>query len=254
MAGSGGGSSFKDLFSAHSADYARYRPRYPDSLFDFLAGAAPSRELAWDCGTGNGQAAVQLGHRFQCVWATDPSASQLASAEPHPRVEYRPGSAEHCALPSASAGLVTAAQAFHWFKADAFFEEARRVLHPGGILAFWCYELARITPEIDAIVLRLYSDILGPSWESERKLVEEGYRSVELPMPALATPRFRMTASWELGHLVGYLGTWSALQIYCKRHGRNPIEFVFADLQRAWGPEASRQVEWELSVRAGRRP
>ena len=43
--------SFPDHFSRHAADYARYRPDYPDSLFDYLAAAAPARRLAWDCAT-----------------------------------------------------------------------------------------------------------------------------------------------------------------------------------------------------------
>ncbi len=51
---------FKDHFSDHAADYARYRPDYPDSLFDFLGKAVKHHELAWDGGTGNGQAAVGL--------------------------------------------------------------------------------------------------------------------------------------------------------------------------------------------------
>ena len=38
--------TFKDHFSGHAALYSRYRPTYPEALFDFLAGVAPSRALA----------------------------------------------------------------------------------------------------------------------------------------------------------------------------------------------------------------
>src|SRR5207245_7750338 len=49
------GMSFKDHFSKQAADYAKFRPRYPRELFEYLGNIAPSRQLAWDCGTGNGQ-------------------------------------------------------------------------------------------------------------------------------------------------------------------------------------------------------
>ncbi len=90
-----------------------------------------------------------------------------------------------------------------WFKHDEFFAEANRVLRPTGVLAFWCYELCTITPEIDAVVMKLYKDALGPFWEPERKLVEEGYGSVCLPMQEITPPEFQMTADWSLEHLVG---------------------------------------------------
>lgn len=68
---------FHDHFSKHAVDYARYRPGYPQALFDFLVEQAPGRELAWDCGTGSGQAAIQLAERFQRVIATDASREQI---------------------------------------------------------------------------------------------------------------------------------------------------------------------------------
>lgn len=48
---------FKDYFSGHSGNYSKYRPAYPDSLFEFLALIAPSSAVTWDCVTGSGQAA-----------------------------------------------------------------------------------------------------------------------------------------------------------------------------------------------------
>src|SRR5437762_742522 len=53
-------SGFKDHFSRQAADYAKFRPRYPKELFRWLASVAPETKLAWDCATGNGQAAVAL--------------------------------------------------------------------------------------------------------------------------------------------------------------------------------------------------
>src|SRR5687767_3059098 len=61
--------SFRDYFSAQSDIYARSRPRYPEELFRFLASIVKQKELAWDCGTGNGQAAVSLSRYFKKVMA-----------------------------------------------------------------------------------------------------------------------------------------------------------------------------------------
>ena len=80
--------TFKDHFSRQAADYAKFRPGYPQELFEYLGSIAPSRQLAWDCGTGNGQAAVGLASVFDRVIATDASENQIANAEQHVRVEY----------------------------------------------------------------------------------------------------------------------------------------------------------------------
>ena len=66
--------------------YAEYRPDYPAALFDFIASLALTKKLAWDCATGNGQAAVGLAEHFARVIATDASAEQISHARPHPRI------------------------------------------------------------------------------------------------------------------------------------------------------------------------
>ena len=105
--------SFKDFFSEQSADYARFRPRYPRALFMHISSACSAHGLAWDCGTGNGQAALALSSFFQRVIGTDASENQLKQAEGHPKVSYRLAKAEQSGLDSHSADLITVAQAFH---------------------------------------------------------------------------------------------------------------------------------------------
>ena len=56
--GSVSNDSFKDHFSGHASAYAAFRPSYPPELFEQLAALNTRRERAWDCATGNGQAAV----------------------------------------------------------------------------------------------------------------------------------------------------------------------------------------------------
>ncbi len=247
-------SAFPDHFSAGSPDYARYRPDYPDRLFDYLAGLAPARRRAWDCATGSGQAALGLARRFAQVIATDASAEQIGAARPHRRVRYRVAPAEESGLEGGSVELVTAAQALHWFDRPRFWSEVRRVLVPGGVVAVWCYDLLRAGARVDVAVNRLYRDIVGPYWPADRALVEQGYRTIEFPFEEVEPPSFRMEKRWSLSDLVGYLGTWSATRRYGQVRGEDPIGLVRADLTRAWGPpERVRRIRWDLALRVGRK-
>jgi len=245
--------SFKDYFSGHASDYQKYRPNYPADLFEYLAAIAPGHDLAWDCATGNGQAALGLAPYFQQVIATDASREQIASAAQHAGVEYRVSPAERTDLAAGGVDLVTVAQAAHWFDRPKFYHEVRRVARPGGLLAVWCYELMTITPEIDAVGLRLYRDTLDSFWPPERRLIEEGYRTIEFPFVELSPPPFKMQLRWTLREAVGYLCTWSAVKAYEKQHGVNPLTLYEADFERAWGdPHETRLVTWPLNVRVGR--
>lgn len=247
--------SFHDHFSGHAPAYARARPRYPAELFAALAARAPGRNLAWDAGTGNGQAALGLALFFSRVVATDPSAAQLAEAPAHPRVEYRVGIAAESGLTSCSADFVSAAQAAHWFDLERFYAEAARVLRPGGVLALWCYGLSRVTAEIDGLVERFYHEIVGPYWPPERRHIETGYRDLGFPFPDQPFPAMEMRHQWTLAEFLEYLATWSAVQRYRRERGIDPLALLLPALSRAWGaPDQPRPVTWPLTGRIGARP
>lgn len=243
---------FKDHFSGHAADYTRYRPAYPRALFAWLAQQASGHGLAWDCATGNGQAALGLAEFFDTVIATDASANQIAAASPHPRLRYAVAPAEATALDAHSVDLVTVGQALHWFDFPAFYAEVARVLKPGGVLAAWSYGLMQVSPAIDAAVWRLYEPITGAYWPPERRYVEAQYRTLPFPCAEITPPPFAMAAPWTLEQLMGYLGTWSAVQRYRQATGRDPLALIADELAVAWGEADTRQVVWPLSLRVGR--
>lgn len=244
--------SFKDHFSGHAANYRAFRPTYPPGLFAFLASVAPGRDLAWDCGTGSGQAAVPLADHFARVFATDASAEQIANAEPHPKVEYAVAPAEECPLPDASADLITVAQALHWFDHDRFYAEVRRVCKPGAVLAATCYSAPSVGPDVDPI-LRRWEDFIRPYWTPERAWVDAGYATIPFPFPELDAPRFGVAVASSLAQFVGYLGTWSATKRYVAAHGSDPLERFLPEFAAAWGdPSTARTLRWELAVRLGR--
>lgn len=221
-------------------------------MFRYLATIAPGKQLAWDCATGNGQAATALAGWFERVIATDASEKQVANAAAHARVEYRVASAEESGIPSRTVDLITVAQALHWFDLSRFYEEARRVLKPGGIVAPWAYKMARVTPSIDAVVDHYYSDVVGPYWPAERDLVEK-FEELAFPFPQIAPPPFEMIAEWNVEHLLGYLRTWSATQRFMAANQCDPSKGVEEELRTAWGDaEQSRRVVWPLTVLVGR--
>jgi SAM-dependent methyltransferase len=245
--------TFPDHFSADPDGYAKFRPRYPAALFDFLAGAVPARDAAWDAGTGNGQAAVGLARWFEHVTATDASTSQIERAIPHPRVSYLVSPAEASGLEDTSFDLVSVAQAVHWFDRDRFWAEARRVLRPRGTIAIWTYLLFEITPEIDEIVRRFYSGIVGPYWPPERRLTEQRYQTIEFPFLEFDAPDFMIEQPMTLDDVAGYIRTWSATRAFIKHHHQDPVDGLVKEFTRAWRvPQQERRARWPVAMRVGR--
>jgi len=246
--------SFADHFSAQAAPYRRYRPHYPAALFAYLADSVTRRQRAWDCGTGSGQAAQALARYFATVFASDASAAQIAHAIRHERVHYRVAPAEDSGLTAASVDLITVAQALHWFDLARFYAEVERVLRPAGVLAVWCYGLLRVTPTIDSILTVFYRETVGPFWPPQRRWVDNGYRDLPLPFAERSTPAFAITAQWNLPDLLGYLGTWSAVQRYRDCHRTDPVAALCKALAPAWGEPANRYpVQWPIQLRLGRK-
>jgi SAM-dependent methyltransferase len=242
---------FRDHFSGHAAAYARARPTYPRALFARLAALAPATERAWDAGTGSGQAAVGLTAHFGAVVATDASAEQVSRARRHRRVSYAVALAESSGLADASCDLLTAAQALHWFDVPRFWDEARRVLRPRGVVAVWCYERLRAAPAVQAVVNALYEDVAA-HWPPERALVERGYADVPFPFGALPFAAPPMTASWTRAALLDHLRTWSAVRRATAGRGLDPVDAIVDRLDVAWGDVVRRTITWPLAVRVGR--
>lgn len=244
---------FKDHFSQHAAAYATYRPKSPDRLFEYLASLVPAHRRAWDVGTGNGQAAVELTPWFDEVIATDASGEQIAQALPHPKVTYAVSPAERSGLESSSIDLITVAQAIHWFDFDRFYQEVRRVARPEAVLAVWTYELSIIDPAVDAVVKAYYLEGVGSYWPPERDWVKDHYEHLPFPFPEIKPPPLVMEESRSLAEWVGYLHTWSATQ-RALRAGKTAVwEKLVQDLTAAWGdPRKAKTVRWPLYLRVGR--
>jgi SAM-dependent methyltransferase len=244
---------FADHFSSIAGLYAAARPSYPEALFAYLAGLSPRRERAWDCGTGSGQAARGLAAHFREVIATDASPAQLAEAIPDPRISYRVAPAERSGIEPESVDLLTVAQALHWFDLPAFYDEARRVVRPGGAVAIWGYVAATLDdPALTATLHHFHYDIAGPYWPHERAIIESGYRTVPFPCREVAPAAFDMFADWTLADLMDYVRTWSAVRQLIAAGKSEEVPALERALKGSWGdPARRRRVSWPLKLRVG---
>lgn len=241
----------KDLFSGQSKSYAAFRPTYPQALYDFIVKQVKERSTAWDCACGSGQVAQDLADRFGKVFATDHSENQIANAFKKENILYSISPAEKTSFADKQFDLVTVGQALHWFDIPAFFNEARRVSKPGGIVAVWGYSLLSIDKKIDPVIDRFYTSVVGPYWDKERKLVDEKYRTIEFPFTRIDVPKFEFSFMWTIEEFRGYVSTWSSVQKYIKQNEVDPVENLIAEIRSLWGSE-SKKVSFPLFVRMGK--
>jgi len=243
-------------FSQNSDQYAKHRPQYPEELFAFLSEICIGHDSAWDCATGNGQAAVSCAQYFAHVEATDISAEQIQHGIVHPKVHYSVSPAEHTPFADQSFDLITVATAVHWFDPDQFSREVERVLKPGGVLAVWTYGLFEIEPEIDDIIAKELFEPIDRFWASGNRQVMNGYRDISLPLEKINNlPNLSIQVEWNLGQLSAYLQTWSAVKRYIVEVGTDPVEELEKKLKTIWNkPSYAKVARMPLFLKASRRP
>lgn len=202
----------RTTFSVASDAYAANRPQYPAELFAWIASQCGSHERAWDCATGNGQAALALAHYFGHVDATDLSKEQIEHGFPAPNISYSVQPAEETNFPAATFDLVAVAQALHWFDFDRFWQEVRRTATPSAFFCAWGYSWFECDEELQAVLFLPLLEILGPHWASENGIIWRGYQSEEIrfPFSRVEPPPFAIELNWDIESCVRHIRTWSA--------------------------------------------
>ncbi|XP_075491460.1 uncharacterized protein LOC142529727 [Primulina tabacum] len=256
------------LFINQAKHYVQGRPTYPRELFSFIASTTPCHHLAWDVGTGSGQAAVSLANIYKKVIATDTSPKQLELAPNLPNITYR------CTSPDmsiselesqvgsqCSADLVTIAQAMHWFDLPAFYKQVKWILkNPNGVIAAWCYTTPEVNPSVDLLFQRFYCIDAEPYWEPPRKLVDLKYETIEFPFEAVdglennGPYRFNSEKLMDFEAFLTYLRSWSAYQIAKEKGVELLRDEVVEDFKRAWSEDGKMEkvVTFPIYLRIGK--
>lgn len=191
-------------FSSRADDYARFRPSYPEEMFDFLfrEGVLASGMRVADVGSGTGIFSKRLLNRGLEVFAVEPNAEMRRYAEQElhrcQRFHSLNATSERTSLPDDSVDAITAAQAFHWFEPAATGKEFRRILRPGGfVVLVWntrLLEESDLPKEYEALVAKYrsgYSEVEDRQSKPEQFLI--GGKLV----------KFRNEQSLDLDGLVG---------------------------------------------------
>ena len=241
----------KDLFSTQAEDYAKYRPAYPKELFDHILQFVAEKNTAWDCATGNGQAAIMLAPHFKKVIATDISEKQLSLARQNANIQYQISIAEQTNFPGNSFDLITVAQAYHWLKLETFEKEVKRVAKKDAVIAVLGYNLFTTNDNaVDALIKHFYTNIVGQYWDKERKYVDEKYNTVPFNFSPLPTKDFFIRTEWSKNDFVGYLNSWSSVQHFIDDKKYNPVDDIINELDLLW--KDVKAVSFPVFLKLGR--
>jgi SAM-dependent methyltransferase len=161
-----------ERFAAQAVHYDRYRPRYPESVFDDiveLANLAPGAR-AIEIGAGTGIATAPLVDRDLEVTAIEPAAALATVVESKlaDRVQIVVSRFEDF-LPKVSVQLLAAFNAWHWVEPGIGVELAAEVLDAGGSLALvWTEVISWGEPPFED---RL-AETFGSPWEKRMDHVD----------------------------------------------------------------------------------
>ncbi|MCB0754160.1 MAG: class I SAM-dependent methyltransferase [Flavobacteriales bacterium] len=244
-----------DNFSEQSAGYLKFRPIYPNGLFQEVLSHVSERGLCWDCATGNGQIAAVLSEDFEEVYASDISSEQLEHAPKLTNIKYWKCRAEETPFNDNSFDLTIVGQAVHWFDHDHFNLEVRRVSKPRALVVLIGYGLMFADESFNSALTSFYEGTIGDYWDPKRKHIDSGYATIPFPFKEIELDRkFSIDVRWSLDQLQGYLGTWSSVRKFIRENDSDPVKPFIDELRSSgvWTSTEIKEVSFPLFVKIGR--
>ena len=240
-----------NMYDIEAEKYKDYRPKYPDSIFEYLASMTDSHNLAWDCATGNGQAAISLTNYYDRVFGSDISAEQIKYAQRSPKIDYQVRSCNKSGLPDNSVDLITVMTAAHWFEdLHAFQKECQRISKVGAKVAIISYSTPNfsISPIINNIFNEAYYCSLQQCYPKRvMENMRNFYYDLSLNLEQIATPSFQIEHDWNFNQFIKYLETFSCSRMFFQQNQYSLIEKLSPEIKKYWGnPEKTKKVTWPL--------
>lgn len=253
-----------ERFTGFADHYDQHRPQPPAILGEILTSLARASypELVVDLGSGTGLSTRYWADKARRVVGIEPTLDMRRQAERQTRAEnvaYQAGFSHQTGLPGACAQIVTCFQALHWMEPQGTFEEARRILVPGGVFAACDYDWPPTTGswEADAAYLACSANIrqverAQPDPAPLKHWGKEGHLA-----RMAASGCFRFTKEIVLHHiergnaarLIGVLLSQGSVQTLLKNgitESQLGIDVFRAQVQRALGDEP---LVWYWSAR-----
>lgn len=200
----------------------------------------------------------------------------------YPNIDFVQASAESLPfLDDQSADMVVAGQAAHWFDYPKLFKEMKRVVRPGGTLAFWGYtdHIFRDYPKASKLLRETAygasKDHLGPYWQQPgRSIVQNYLRDIKPPQgewvvdrreydPTVPAPesrqgKFLMEKRMTVAMNMEYIRTWSSYhgwkETHPERRARSAggegdvVDELFEEIKKAEPEWKSQPSWWEKEV------
>ncbi len=149
-------------FADRVDNYIKYRPHYPQEMFDFLLSQniITKNSVVADIGSGTGISTEPFLKLDLEVFAVEPNKEMREAAEKllgeNKKFHSVNAAAENTTLKDHSVDVVIAGQAFHWFDKEKTKQEFKRILKPGGYVVLLWNDRRTDSTEF----LRSYEDFL----------------------------------------------------------------------------------------------
>lgn len=242
-----------DRFTGFADRYDKFRPQPPAALGDVLIqlAKAPHPGLVVDLGSGTGLSTRYWAGKAEQVIGVEPTLDmreQARSQTEAKNVTYQEGYSHQTGLPDQCAQIVTCSQSLHWMEPQSTFEEARRILVPGGVFAAFDYDWPPTTSnwEADAAYEVCSAQIdLVESQQPDLPSLQRWHKHEHLVRMA-ASGCFRFTKEIVLHHtewgnaerLIGLLLSQGSVMTLLKKgltEGQLGIDLFREQVQRALG-------------------
>ena len=121
-------------------NYSKYRPEYPQELFDFLSTnySLKNKDIV-ELGAGTGKFSKTASPICNKIYYIEPNIDMINKGKDYcnkcNNIYFLNNSAEKTELPNKSSDMVFAVQSFHWFDKSNVKEEAKRILKDDGYFA-----------------------------------------------------------------------------------------------------------------------